>query len=1756
MPTNTGRNEAPYIKFRIDKCPILDPRGKSYIGTEVTGAALAKIVHAVRQKQIARQNQFAMTPDEINALYTQASLWNEYTPLQLYLKCADLGLYNWLDSSMYPYYTALFAIIVCASAASPLYQFIFPKAECVVETHSPTWKERDRDWGNVKQNWKKWNKWANQVDAEEEVKHSAYSYFNTHTKFETHSGNSYLQCINTTISDTMCYFGARADDDKGNKIVESTCHGIHVKDRWVMTCSHWYLEYATRPNVSVNFHNKGKYYKFDMPTGKDVIRVAGVDIVFFRVPKQVQQPPSALPYFVDMQHLFSIPDGTSLTMLHLHPVTKAPALRHMMKAAYTAEISYTSHNEMFILDQAISYFETTTQGESGSMLIAEGPQGKVCLLGMHIGCAREVGKKDVSVAIPICRENIELMLEPDVIVETHADTNHAPAQVDNMRFASRECPWFEKYVAPTHAEPMLVEGEEFPLPVLFHVDQHLAHHPPSASKICASKVFGWDGPPECVPAMLNPTYVKDTNTKYFPLHLALRKVTTEHYPAFQYPPRVMAHMQATYPRDLDHVGRVLTMQEACDGVSERGIPGIHLSTSSGYDFKVRTGHGRGKAPYLTRNTHGTVDILDSFATEVNTKLAGLEKGDRFQVLWADSLKDETRPVEKVKVGKTRVISSCPLDYLVITRMYFADLMAYIQRTPATKPVSVGINPHGLSWATLYSRLSKHKGSVLSGDFTNFDSKMPRFVMEFVVDYINWWYDDGEVNAQIRRTLLMDITDAMHIVFTSVYLAHGGVPSGHPWTSTGNSLGLDSMIYYILTECFGMDEGEFEVALYGDDNVITTDKVGLRCSDLAPHFLRLFGMTYTHYSKKESETYDTLETITYLGRSFVGGLRAPLSIKTIVECTYWARSEDSDNFILLSTIDSFIMELSHHDVATYEKYTKKLGEVVHKTIPKIYQVYLSKVKSWYHYQDLKYNEGKAYRNPHPYSNTKQIDLSRKKTREISISDFSLQYSDFQCHSGTGSAAPVSDDRHTEFTQRASNEAPPTVPGELGDYHDVAPVQQSAVDGTIIADPHKSWNMETFTLDNIFNRTYPAPKIVWTPSQIAGVVLATYELPDFLFGQEFNVAKLMDYRYFRGGFRITIRIISNQFNYGKIIAFYSPRVADESFPVTDIYRASGYPHVLASASAGDTVVLDVPFISPYRALDIVNYTPGELGQIQIRVLNELTSVTTEIANAEVFVTFGFINSEVMFPHALESPTVGALYTYKKGVGYTKVDGSFDVHSGKVTKYARKGMDTAEQHAKSVSATVGSRMENMAPGVGTITAPSQAQTYLDTFTTYAAPAAAFLGLLGLSKPTTTNVGSITKVNPFTDLVYGKGLDTGPKLAMDPENGITTQPVVGGIGVDEMELLRLIGTPMMISQNSFLEATTAQVLCVCGPFDGQAICYVDWVTRLFDYRRGSYKFKFYITASLFHSVRMVFWFSDNVDTAPNWQACLHKVVDIQGDTELSFTLPYIEREAAKAVGNGTAFGIWAQVLSWSQPDNTLTCPITINVYKSAASDFRLAGYREYTFTPTCNPRADFAVEFPPFTDDMTAYKCEGLLFGEEYTTVREIVHRYQPQAVTSGNFQTWRPATHGTICMGMTLWGLLYRFHRGSLRFKLLSRDYRYIECAYLSTLTGSYPGAYLSCPTNPLLEFEVPYYSSMLFESTDVSSTKNILTSTTAPKYLLDAAGDDFSFHFIRPPPVGALSLPDTSHGTIGLANWLSGATPTTVLIGNQPIQVHDV
>lgn len=1583
------------------------------------------------------------------------------TAVEWMLKVLPIQLCEWMESEYAIWFVYAFTVLVAAVVCQRVFKLMFPAS-----FEEQSWKNKEsKGWGQKK------NSRARKLNI-----HPSENFgFSTIPQVQLQSSAEKLfvpqssmldfySCMTKTMSRGVALVEMYGEDD--DRSFKEFGIAFHIKDGVMITPSHLMLKYTMEDiRAYMVVHLDGKVYKMRIP--ENTWKIENEDVMLFQLPKGVPKPVALYKYLLradnspqihPLQEVYQIGVGfnNEIVIRNYNRVPKGGSINHVVDG------------EVVIYDLGFTYAGDCQKGHSGSPSIVftlDGPR----IVGMHVGATK---RENIGITYVLCQE------------------------------------WFDEMTATMVTQ----SGTVLPVKIEYTVSSSECNNLPRRTRIRKSPIHSWNGPPANIPARFTP-FENDKGETVDPLIVAMSKLKQEHFesPEDLHEEQVLDYMKVVYPPRDD--ARLFTYDEAINGVPERRIPSIVGSTSAGYPYCLSA--LKGKNPYIVQ-VNNRYTYQEEFLKKVQALEVQLRNGEQISVIWADTLKDETRPYEKVMAGKTRLFTSCPLHYLVLVRRYFLDFVGRVQELAATHPISVGINPHSLQWTLLYQRMAELKGSIIAGDFSNYDGSVPAFVGKIVLKFINIWYKCDCVDGQVRALLFEHLWNGKRICGDKVYFTKDGNPSGNPLTSIFNSLVNMIMCYIILTQDFKLLEDEFRLAMYGDDNIISVTHTGLRVSDFTPHFKRRFNMSYTHFTKVVgNDPYDNMDTIRYLGRSFVKYMtvmRAPLTLETILESTYWVRGSDHDNVAFISTVRAACLELSHFPLHEYNKYVDLLFDAVRAAGMQPHHNFLINFRrSWFDYHTAFYDE------------TRSVSLSLMELRKEALNKIivdttgesenrdEIEFTQIVCQSGSGTTpkfhGEVSESRNVQFTERAANEAPQSQQLQLGDVRDVAPVSQGVVGPEGFQDPMKTCNMELFQLDKSLDREYLLGNTTWSVSSSQEAVLATYYFPQDLFTQSYIAQKIEDFRFFRAGIRLSVRLTSNKLLYGSVMVVYVPQLDTNDTLSTQMSYRSGYPHMIVSASSGEAAVFDVPFIYNRRALDLTETMFDQMGRFIIVVLNPLLDITGDTSTANIMVTAQFLEAELFMPHA-------------------DVAASFETQSGK----------GAEARIKSEKGSLSS-IYNVTKAISSaVVSATLSSSYAGGTTILARTTMSAAHMLGLSKPRTSDMTSILKVNPYSDLNTGTGIDLTPTLGMDPENQISTMPNVGGIGVDEMNLKQICGTPVIYSIHNLGPTTQALSLCrsAFSLTTTSFPSYTEWIMNLFTFVSGSKKVKLYFMASQFHSARVVLYLSD-APTATQWQNCYHRIVDIQGDTQIEFMLPYTSSYISSSAGGvASDFQLYLTVLSWSQPDNSLNTPIYVNTYTSAAEDIEFGGLVDEQFVSQSCPRNEFARAFEPFHVSMTGYKQEGFLYGEKYTTLRQIIHRYS--AITQSSLLTTPyNVDHymglGDVSnkkfIGLELIGLLFHFWRGSKRVKFIPKPQnagRLQSLIVLNQDSKNLKGTAISCVPNPVAEVEVPYYFNTLYLSTRSNTTQRVVCGAVAyDNFVLTAAGDDFSFHFIRSPPQGTFGDP---------------------------------
>jgi len=391
--------------------------------------------------------------------------------------------------------------------------------------------------------------------------------------------------------------------------------------------------------------------------------------------------------------------------------------------------------------------------------------------------------------------------------------------------------------------------------------------------------------------------------------------------------------------------RVLTFEEAVQGITSDSnfLKGINRSRSAGWPWCVSTTR-KGKTEWFGTDAW-IVDSKEALA--VKARVEHLQQ-QMLQNKWEpavfiDTEKDETRPIEKVDEGKTRIFAAAPMDFVILFRMYFLGFLSYVMRKRINNELAVGICAQSLDWDRLATHLHRMGDNIIAGDFSNYDGTLHPDILKSLLTIVNEYYQDG--HERERAIIFESVCHSYHIADKYMYGWTHSQPSGNPGTAVINSMYnsiVCRLVYYALEEendskanpihdTFNMN---VSMCSYGDDNLLS---VSSRVSDwftMEAMASRMpeYGMIYTS-EQKDGRVYKhkRLEECTFLQRGFrrdssVSAWVGPLGRRSINERLNWAQKTPQPHDALLQNVDGAIAEWSLHDKETFEHWSRKIANV--------------------------------------------------------------------------------------------------------------------------------------------------------------------------------------------------------------------------------------------------------------------------------------------------------------------------------------------------------------------------------------------------------------------------------------------------------------------------------------------------------------------------------------------------------------------------------------------------------------------------------------------------------------------------------------------------------------------------------------------------------------------------------------------------------------------------------------------------------------
>lgn len=595
-----------------------------------------------------------------------------------------------------------------------------------------------------------------------------------------------------------------------------------------------------------------------------------------------------------------------------------------------------------------------------------------------------------------------------------------------------------------------------------------------------------------------------------------------------------------------------------------------------------------------------------------------------------------------------------------------------------------------------------------------------------------------------------------------------------------------------------------------------------------------------------------------------------------------------------------------------------------------------------------------------------------------------------------------------------------------------------------------------IGDVLTRKYLVSQFSWAPGDAFGTNLEKLDFPAALYAIPNIADKLAHFRWLNSDVTLEVRLNTSPLHMGALGVSWLPHYAmpdNPGFPTANVVqRLQNNAHIL-SASSRQSITFDMIRTAP-RLADPAHTNPlSQIGRLWIDVLNPLKisgTGTPATVNVSVFASF---KNPVVSGYGYTAPT--ALNVKRRVVELAAKE--------RAHKQSKK-TPQKEGEAKAKGGVISGVLE----AAGNFTPILAATPFAEfaPFTAIAGVLAPFVRSLGFSKPMDPSKITRATINDFAEFPYGHGLTPGTKLALHPE---ATVGDAKNAQLKRHSIQELIKRPVLLYNGSITSATAALAtilrfavqpsLAYKLATDAYQPGMMAYLSQMFSTWRGGLKFKIQFITGQFTTARVRITHNPNYEAIPSVEEyagdAVSAVVDIRGDTEFEFTIPYINPMPYLPVLR--LYGVTEDISTmlpnpWDSSYVTISVinpstvsvvggdsTIGINIWVAAADDFEFGhlgnfNVRNNLLDPPARKQSleqAFSKSFDPLSAGYASSEI-GLVLPEKYSSIEAILKRpsicedyIEGYQVNPMYFATSAPV--GSVFTALTQ---LFLFWRGAMR------------------------------------------------------------------------------------------------------------------------------
>lgn len=605
------------------------------------------------------------------------------------------------------------------------------------------------------------------------------------------------------------------------------------------------------------------------------------------------------------------------------------------------EIPAVFDDRKYANSRLVIYYASGRSGDCGSPVFMHNPASHQKIAGFHCGSVRD----SLSIACNISSDMVATY-ERDLINIVGIKEATLASTVLEMTPESRTLPMMEdkpSYPVGSYFCRLFTANQTKYSPSILHdeVEKHIN----APAKLSGKTAAGVDVFEAAISKNLNNSVLIDEDTMLI----------------------AQSHIQFLCTQLFDGSERILTWEETIKG----GYPGLNpipRSTSPGVPYVFQSRDLKGKQSFLGSDQFYKLDdpfLLKEVASFKEMALQNVRKIEPF----AAQLKDETRDLERVALGKTRAFMACNLTLTCILREIFGSIFAQSLTKGRDVGMLPGMNYHSDEVNQVVRYITEvapsDSESFGAGDFSNFDGTLNEQILQLI---LHAWIDHIEMDEdQLKIALIasQNVYNAIYLIQDQLFMNTHSLPSGCPATTILNTWYNSTICAVVICRCLqkrGISihnyRSYYRLLAFGDDNLFALHPALLddEISDDITHFMSTMGMTYTDGSKHGKIVFGLLADRDILKRGFKFNKELyrwtmPLRKSVILEVLNWDKKKTTEDKIvqLSQNLDFVFLELALHGREIFEYYYKLLMKLcASKRIPMrmySYQNSLDQTNEW-------------------------------------------------------------------------------------------------------------------------------------------------------------------------------------------------------------------------------------------------------------------------------------------------------------------------------------------------------------------------------------------------------------------------------------------------------------------------------------------------------------------------------------------------------------------------------------------------------------------------------------------------------------------------------------------------------------------------------------------------------------------------------------------------------------------------------------------